>query len=363
MFQIAEASRDAFTAGRDLHLTFGSPGILPQHASNLRVRPIFIQYLNPEVLACYGIGRAEPSVLPRALHATRLAVLATEGHLILPASYLFEVPCMPRFLSNVSALIEARVLRYSSHLSDLNEYVQHKASEYRADSINPYTGRFAKGSLARIAWQPRYAADTASDIAREWDSALTQGLLTPLLTSITAREPSRALQSERSLREVPNRLAGQAFIGRFVRDSLPFRINPHERTKIDHFLSRAYLCSYLSDLDANLLSEFSFGQLTCGVERTTEEFAGRVLSAHLIDLTLKWLRIYEYIHKVASWPELLLLRDTPEFALVMTKAFGASSELRIAAVRANQRRRQERATTFQDVLASVEGVATELARF
>jgi hypothetical protein len=180
------AGRDSFVAGRDQYLVIGQSS-LTAWASPVddglynRERPVFVQYLNPEIRACYGRGyrpQQADADLSHALHATRLAVLCTEGPLVIPASYLFEVPIMARFLESVEALRRAGCIEYSSYMPEAGAYAGHKAREYRGDARNPYS-RHARGTvLDGLAWRPRLQS-SAGDIAEDWGSAVTGPVAPP----------------------------------------------------------------------------------------------------------------------------------------------------------------------------------------
>lgn len=148
--QRATAGRDAYTAGRDLHVTMVPPDLAAHgrktapRTSYDRGRPLFVQYLNPEVLACYGLpsrGRHLTQVLTRALLATRTGVLLTDASLAFPASYVFEVPCFPAFLREITPLVPLGDVSYASPVRDLGGYRSMKHAEYRNDPVNPYTRR------------------------------------------------------------------------------------------------------------------------------------------------------------------------------------------------------------------------------
>ncbi|MFI7609531.1 hypothetical protein ACIBTV_31065 [Micromonospora sp. NPDC049366] len=371
--QDLDARRDGYVAGRDLHLHL--PGqqlsLYPEERFTTpltydRARPIFLQYLNPEIRSCYGrpqAARFTETDLSQVLHATRLAVLATDEELILPASYLFEVPILSVFLTRIGALVARGVVHYSSHIADLDSYVEHKAVEYRGDVRNPYDLTPHRSLTDGLVWRPRYAQNTATDITESWRGALqADGQLAGTLASVSRRWPARAGDVETHLREVPERLEGRAFVGRFVRATVPVTLRADERTRVDMFLSREYLASYLRDLDAAIVADFEFGDFSCGIRQMQSSLADRVLSARSFDLGLRWLGIYDFVHKGARWRDLLSLRATPEFGAVATAAQHPvlRARLREAVIRGRKRIRFHTATTTQQAHSVVSIVANNL---
>ncbi|WP_422740508.1 hypothetical protein ACN263_15425 [Micromonospora sp. WMMD729] len=371
--QDVSARRDGYVAGRDLHLhVVGQQLSLyseERFATPLtydRARPIFVQYLNPEIRSCYGrtdaAGLSETD-LAQALHATRLALLATDEELIFPASYLFEVPSLSIFLGQIRPLVVSGVIHYSSHIASLDSYVEHKALEYRSDTRNPYELTPYRSLTEDLVWRPRYAQNTAADIGQSWGAALLpQGELATTLAGIARRWPGKAGDVETRLHEVPERLDGQAFIGRFVRATVPVPLGAEEQARIDMFLSREYLVSYLRDLDAAIVADFDFGDFSCGIRQMRASLADRVLSARSFDLGLRWLGIYDFVHRSAYWPELLRLRSTPEFGIVATATQHPvlRARLREAVIRGRRRARFETAATIQQALTTVAVVANKL---
>src|SRR5690606_21811175 len=77
-------------------------------------------------------------VLTQALAATRLALLVTERHLLIPASYIFEIPWYRIFLGCLEPLVRVGAVRYVSPVPDLADYREMKVQEYRRDVVNPY---------------------------------------------------------------------------------------------------------------------------------------------------------------------------------------------------------------------------------
>ncbi|MFG2018737.1 hypothetical protein [Actinomadura geliboluensis] len=369
------ARRDAFVAARDIYVTAvlgsASQPIPAAGSACKRERPLFVQYTNPEILACYGIdvgGRHAALTLAQALDATRLALLLTERHLLIPASYIFEIPWYPIFLGCIEPLVRAGALRYVAPVSDLADYREMKVHEYRRDRHNPYRHTGLRGICADpdFLWAPRHGGGTAAGIGELWRAALQPGGELHCVARGTARRWHRPRgRAERLLARTPERLEGQAFIARFVEPTLPVPLSPAESTSLAFFLSRAYLRSYLLDLDAAILADLPAGDLTCGLSHRSADMDGRLPSARRLDTVLHWLGVADFVHRGAGWDELLRLRSLPAFGLVIDRAYDEASldALRFAVLAVRGSRGFRLARTYAEAKSNVQAVAGTMADF
>lgn len=355
------AKRDAFVAGRDINvlLKTDQSDLLSYH-EDWRARPVFIQYLNPEVLACYGkdIARNDNTwLLERAIHTTRLAVLSTESYLIVPASYIFEVPNFMLFLRALAPLVSQGIFCYTGPYVDLDVYRDSKIVEYRKDHSNPYiSSKLTPKDWRTLVWTPRYSRSTAIDIGDRWRTALDSG--GPLYTvrqQLHHRWSGRHAVFENMILDIPNRLEGQAFISRFVRGTIPVEFKPTENTQLNFFLSQAYLESYLLDLNATLLVDLPGDDLSCGLHTVNPKFSDRLVSARHLDIILTYAQIFHYVHEVADWDELLALRSEPGFGLLALHAVKSVNinPVRVAAVRT---RRQGKLRPAGSILSAIDNI-------
>ena len=181
MKQTVDARKDAFIAGRDIYISpehargnLRSPGIKGPaiNTDYDRNRAVFIQYLNPEILACYGWppGKATyRQILTNALRATRLAVLATDGALAFPVSYVYEAPYFPAYLREVRPLVAQGFISYISPYRSITDYGDSKIAEYRTDTQNPYTADATRRIReSDLQWMPRMGKSTAGEITSAW---------------------------------------------------------------------------------------------------------------------------------------------------------------------------------------------------
>lgn len=332
-----------------------------------RSRPIFVQFLNPEILACYGyVGTPGqlPIAMQEALHATRLALLATDAHLVMPASYLFEIPAIKYYLEAVSDLMIAGLVAYCAPTRDLAAYGDQKRDEYRRDRLNPYEASISTAVLNDLGWSPRQRLATAHDITSRWRSSFEEGgELRAFLASVARHWNKGASSLDNVLMTAPDRLDGQAFISRFVARAIPSQLTSSEVLNISLFISRAYIESYLLDLDANILHDLPFGDLSCGLAMDGDVARSHTISARTIDQALKWLGMHRYVHQGANWNELLALRATAEFGsvAVATQSAKGMEKLRYAVVHSRASRVHDlEVTRLEQALRAVEMVASSL---
>ncbi|RPE40975.1 hypothetical protein EDD90_4049 [Streptomyces sp. Ag109_O5-1] len=326
---------------------------------------MFIQYLNPEVLACYGMSYQSirsQQILRCSLQITRLAVLLTDASLVFPASYIFEVPHFSDFLREISPLMASGAITCVAPVIDLEEYRELKAEEYRKDSVNPYSSKVLHETERSMAWQPRMGSSSA-DIAALWESAFEKdGDFSGLTESVSARWSGRPDEIEELLHSVPRRLDGQAVVGRFVQKVIPVALSPRETIRINMLLSRAYLISYLRDLRANMLVDFDHSDLSCGMSPERDSFRFSLISARQFDLALQWMGIHGYVHYVATWHHLISLRSMPEFGELTLALFAhnAPVSLRSAVIRTRRTSDLENADNLAQAKRNICAVASQL---
>lgn len=363
--QVLPTSPDYLTrSGTTLRLADSAPPVEDPYG---RDRPVFIQYLNPEILACYGYAALDgqmPIPVEEAFHATRLAVLATDSHLVMPASYLFEVPGLPAFIERLRDLVALGQVNYCSAVKDLDVYKDRKTFEYRADLSNPYIAKAAPSIVADLAWSPRQSVSTAQDITSRWKAGFNNGgELYGVLLNMAPRWNSARRELEEELANIPERLDGQAFVSRFVSRAIPVPLAPNELLFISLFLSKVYLESYLADLGAMILHDLRIGELSCGLSSPDSAMRDRVVSARSLDLGLRWLGLYSYVHRTASWVDLVELRSAPEFGTIAVATQGARrvEQLRRAIARARRYLPQDKTVdTLDDAKSLVEVVAAQM---
>ncbi|GAA3826813.1 hypothetical protein GCM10022226_54530 [Sphaerisporangium flaviroseum] len=368
------ARRDAFSAARDLYVNVPreKPPALPPNPDGghvyRRERSLFMQYVNPEILACYGkdVTRGDTDqIMAQALRATRLAVLLTDAYLIFPSSYIFELPWFGIFLDRIEPLIHEGLVRHTSPTPELTAYREIKVREYRRDENNPYSTSQRFHTFSDLAWYPRFGKPTAVGIADLWGKALApEGDLSGVVHSVARawRRPYGRVAG--IMAKAPERLEGQAFVKRFVEKTLPGPVPGDADSLLAQFLSAAYLRCYVHDLDSAILTDLPIGPLSCKLDESMEDMKGRVLSSRRLDLALRWLRVDHFVHCGASWKELVLLRSSPEFGMITSMLYGSGSAnaFRFAIIGASRSRHFGPAVTCGDALSNAAVVADHLAR-
>jgi hypothetical protein len=285
-------------------------------SSERRYRPIFMQYCNPELLQLSGLGhllQRAGSIQATLTMASRVALILTDDTLIFPASYVFEVPGFTDFLAQAGPAREAGLFSYVAPVADLQIFREVKSAEYRNDTFNPYkAANTSKANLPGLIWTPRGPSPTAEHISAEWHERLSQesGQLGTLVHAITARGVYQNRVVVDELRGVPERLDGQAFVGRFARAATRLDLSPYESVLLDVFLSHSYLRSYLTDLDATLLVAFLFGDLSCGISPRDGNY--RTVPVRPLLAQLERLGLSRYLFRQASWEEFMMIRRLPE---------------------------------------------------
>ncbi|MDH2429119.1 hypothetical protein [Sphaerisporangium sp. TRM90804] len=371
------ARRDAYAAARDMYVNVLLQG--PRAGAGWardgahgyrRERSLFIQYLNPEILACYGkdVARGDATqVLTQALTATRLAVLLTDAYLIFPSSYMFELPWFDVFLGCIDPLVHEGLVRHTSPTPELAAYRDMKAREYRRDETNPYVSPASRHVRVEpdLGWYPRHGRPTTDGIADLWGKALApEGELSAVVHAVARAWHRPYRRVEKIMSRSPERLEGQAFVPRFVRGTLPGPVPGQAGTLLGLFISAAYLRCYVRDLDTAILTDLPLGPLSCALDGSEHDMGGRVLSSRRLDLALRWLRVDHFVHRGASWKELIRLRSSPEFGMIASMLYGNGSAdaFRLAIIAAGRSRHFRPAATCGDALSNVAAAADHLAR-
>jgi predicted nucleotide-binding protein len=283
---------------------------------------VFAQFLNPEILRLYGISRrlAPQAILERALLITRYAVLVTEHDVILPRSYLHEVPLIDAYLGRLKSVRAAGLLSVASESADATVYLARKRREYRGELMlfDAY-GTEGDELVEDLVWAPRMRRSAAADIAADWRAELRPGGIWDELLAAGARPlvDRRISLLESAIDSVPDRLEGRAFILRFAKPLLPLDPDAQGETRVDFLISRAYLRSYLSEYQALVLADTPLGDLSCDLSEYSEDGVLQVVSMRRLAEFFDALGIRLIIERRLTWPTLLSLRAQPVFQWTM----------------------------------------------
>jgi predicted nucleotide-binding protein len=272
-------------------------------------RALFIQYLNPEISRLYGL-EPEPTreEYRQLLLVTKYGVLIGRERMIVPGSYLFEVPWIDRFFRNIAPLLRAGLMYVASPSCKFAEYSERKREEYRDDA--PLAARYSNSEISatRLRWMPRFKRSASQDITTIWRRELAAGGLWEEILG-SQRQTLQGLERlERQIDLVPNRLEGRAFVSRFATPLLPFAPSVRNRARIDMMLSRAYLESYLEELDAFIMVDTPLGIFDCDVPRLSADRVLRTVSMRNFSDALDWLGVRVLFEKKITWTQLLVLR-------------------------------------------------------
>jgi hypothetical protein len=283
-----------------------------------RPRAVFIQYLNPEILQLYGVGMHLDArrVARVALLLSRYAILVADGLLVMPASYLFEVPHISEFLRCLAPVRDAGLLGFTSPSPDLGQYVPAKRHEYRGERtlfpayFDSRDDTMSSGSS--LLWVPRVERSSAEDITAAWRSELTTGGLWDRILARSRRSgrglPSRA---DGDIDAVPDRLDGRAFVARYAHPLIPLSLSPRDETLVSLLISRSYLESYLTELGALILSDTPLGALDCGIAPIGPAGTVQRVSWRVLSQVFSYLNLREAIDDGLSLQDLIKLRMEP----------------------------------------------------
>ena len=295
---------------------------------------VFLQYLNPEILTLYQVQERYSArrLLDEWVRLSRYASLIAEDGLVVPASYLFEVPLMHQFLKQIDVIIQAGLFSYASPTPDLMIYATHKQREYRDElplfpkyqqPVNT-TSRVA----ANLMWRPRLGS-ASETITSKWTSELERadGIWKRIITCAGSLQSLRLEKVEKAVATAPKRLEGRAFVYRFAAPLLPFDVDMTSETRIKLLISSAYLESYLRELNAMIVCTTSLGILDCQLPRYSEKGQIQTVSFSALCKWLDIVGILPWIDHVLTWRQLLKIRTHAALRWLLGQtAFGNNSE-------------------------------------
>lgn len=282
---------------------------------------IFVQYFNPEISDLYGNEHwhwTQKAYYEQCVRLTRYAFLIGRKGIVMPASYLFEVGLMKRFLREIAIPRQFGLVHYASSSADLSTYRGKKRTEYRDELVlfPEYAfGDHPKIPRTGLVWTPRIERSASGDISARWrtEVELNNGFWRERIGQHARRHFSLMSKLEDRLHSVPTDLHGRAFIFRFVEPLLPFELGTSEETKTKILISAAYLDSYLSELNAAIFTGTPLGDLSCGIPKVDGDGRLRVVSwLHFSEL-LDQLRIRNHVEAYLNWYDIVRLRADGDF--------------------------------------------------
>jgi hypothetical protein len=285
---------------------------------SFRDRAIFAQFINPEFLTLHSqadLLRNPDAAKRRLAYCTRMAILTSRIGLILPASYLFEVPGVAEFMSEVRELSEVGAIQLAAPASGLDEYRENKVNEYRDESTsNPYLNAELVERVDRVTWRPRHGSTAAQSIADAWAAETRQGaILGGVVRAVADSEDVSLRIANRKIARVPERMDGRALVSKYVFNVIGTPLPTPEKQAVRWLLSNKYLESYLDDLDAAVLVDFEFGSFS-----TAGSGPRREISASRLTQVFRLLSIEDLVTRTSGgWSEILAIRDSIEFDILL----------------------------------------------
>jgi nucleoside phosphorylase len=246
----------------------------------------------------------------------RYAVLLSNEGLVIPASYLFELSDVGKLLRALAPVVHAGLFGFASETADLGDYALKKRQEYRDElplfpryTVNdPAPHKLAEG----LSWRPRVSSASGA-IASAWATELERsgGFWQQLLSGKGNSDRASKNRVERAIAAVPDRLEGRAFIFRFARPLIPIDLPLNTETRTKLLLSKAYLESYLSELDAVIFVDTPLGGLDCGLSRHDSRRRLQTVSWRLFYDWFQTVGIDRWIDDRLTLPDLIRLRNHP----------------------------------------------------
>ena len=305
----------------------------------------FPHYVNREVAKLYGIvdTTSATGLLQKSLLITRYAVAFSQGPLVLPASYLFEVPIIDSLLRRLAPLAGLGQVQIASPVSDLEKYAEKKAPEYRdGPDLFGYDAPASKrvDAFAKLVWRQRVKYSSSAEIATAWRHALVTsgGLWNEILRSAAAKRETPPLKAESEILAVPDRLDGRAFIADFAVPIVPVRLDDRDRTRVNLLINKAYLLSYLMEFDASIIIDTPLGPLDCEMRHETRPIGQPpiVVAFPRLKQTLTMVGLNVFC-ETCEWERLVELRwdgTFSRFARFVTSAKNAEIDLLAQAIAA-----------------------------
>lgn len=322
LFQCHQAKLGWPAQGNEIAIDFTNRACteqsLPKSDSRGTSKPVFLQFINPEILQLYGVLKHfPPNALSRlALLLSRYALLISDGILVMPASYLFEVPFIQTLLDNLAPIRDAGLLGFASPAPDLYQYAPAKRHEYRNEpNLFPAYFQHADdhiGDANSLIWIPRVLRSSAQDITAAWHAESHHGGLWDQLQASgrNGQSPHRS-RVETEIANVPVRLEGRAFVARYVLPLIPLEFGPREETLVSLLISRSYLESYLDELEGLILCDTPLGHLDCGISAMSATGRIQRVSWRAIADALSLLDLREAVDDGLSLSDLIALRTEP----------------------------------------------------
>ena len=267
--------------------------------------------MDREILDLYRIGSRYDSnyVSSEFDLALKIGHLFCAGRLLLPLSSYFESPLRSLLLPQWEALFESHEIAAAASELDYEEFIATKQDQYKRE-INRHPAYFDPTSIRRLRDLHipilRRNRSSTRDIAQVWRTEVPANMA--LMSGLSRRRTVRTVSRfERDIVELPERLAGDAFVWDFVKPLIPVNgVTSDESFAFQELISREYVRSYIKEFDAYALCDFSLGDFGLGLE------LAELQSIRLLRRLLRFAGIEEDIVSLV-WREVLSLKYDPLF--------------------------------------------------
>lgn len=251
-----------------------------------------------------------------ARRAFRLALLLSEQVLV-PASSYFESPLCRGVLDEFDPEIFAPRISFVASGTNFEEFLEGKFVQY---GVNEPQGRLYRAAAKGLAfpWKNR-ARSATGDIAADWNRGMQEHGMERLARALGSDRPP---DLDRRLAEVPERLAGAAFIAPNVAKIVA---GGHGTTvqfgnRLLGIINDAYFASYARDLGAAVVQEMVW--LSSSSRLPSGDPAHDLEYRHLLE-ACRMAGVLERLQTIAP-PDLIALRDDHRFQRACAAATDAA---------------------------------------
>jgi predicted nucleotide-binding protein len=226
-------------------------------------RNIFLHFLDHEYLLLTGLDQISSSDAANRVYRTAIvALMIAADSAYLPASSYFESNLARKLFGSLPRFREFGFLRLLGSGFGVHDFFERKQDQYSRDRQR-YPRYFQPNEVRRLIreesiWHTRQRSATR-DIGEEWThSVLNQD---PIWDRLARDHGMKSMaQVESDLLAVPERLGSDAFIEDFVSPLLGLgQVSQRDKARVNAFITRQYIHSYLAELSASALVDIPFG--------------------------------------------------------------------------------------------------------
>jgi hypothetical protein len=220
-----------------------------------RGQEMLFPFVEREYLALASADPEDPALHQRLFTLARIAVLFSEGTVLIPAPGLFETAAGYRLACEFSPAIEQGAIAFLGGGPSPTSFVERKNEQFTGEAGACYAdGAPRRVALARQSWRVK-GSSTDADLLTVW-TASNEAHNNPLLTIVGRRAAPASATA--AIETLPATLEGRAFvtdnlIARLPRD-VQRAVLPREREAVRFFLAAAFYASYTSNSVGTVLT-------------------------------------------------------------------------------------------------------------